>query len=48
MIGAALVPIIATNFGLAAVLAVAGVAYLVAIPAFFSVLKPSELTATAG
>ncbi|HVW91623.1 MAG TPA: hypothetical protein VHB74_03360 [Devosia sp.] len=39
VIGAALVPIIATNFGLAAVLAVAGVAYLIAIPAFFSVLR---------
>jgi spermidine synthase len=40
VIGAALVPIVATNFGLAAVLEIAGVAYLVAIPAFFSVLKP--------
>ncbi|MDR3470782.1 MAG: hypothetical protein P4M09_03695 [Devosia sp.] len=47
VIGAALVPIIATNFGLAAVLGVAGVAYLVAVPAFFSVLRPPK-TALAG
>jgi len=40
VIGAALVPIIATNFGLAAVLEVAGAAYIVAIPAFFAVLRP--------
>jgi len=40
VIGAALVPIVATSFGLAAVLLVAGVAYLVAIPAFFAVLRP--------
>ncbi|MEO8883569.1 MAG: hypothetical protein ABI377_09200 [Devosia sp.] len=48
VIGAALVPIIATNFGLAAVLGVAGVAYLVAIPAFFSVLKPPRIAGAAG
>lgn len=42
VIGAALVPIIATSFGLAAVIAIAGVAYLIAIPAFFGVLKPIE------
>ncbi|RYY03382.1 MAG: hypothetical protein EOO53_07990 [Gammaproteobacteria bacterium] len=40
VIGAALVPIIATSFGLAAVIATAGIAYLIAIPAFFGVLKP--------
>ncbi len=40
VIGAALVPIVATSFGLSAVLWVAGVAYLVAIPAFFAVLLP--------
>jgi hypothetical protein len=40
--GAALVPIIATSFGLAAVIATAGAAYLLAIPAFFGVLKPIE------
>jgi hypothetical protein len=45
VIGAALVPIVATNFGLAAVLEIAGVAYLVAIPAFFSVLKPASVEA---
>ncbi|HTJ58994.1 MAG TPA: hypothetical protein VL418_15755 [Devosiaceae bacterium] len=48
VIGAALVPIIATNFGLAAVLGVAGVAYLVAIPAFFSVLKPAQIVRATG
>ena len=40
VIGAALVPIIATSFGLTAVLLVAGIAYLIAIPAFFAVLLP--------
>ncbi|GGY64776.1 hypothetical protein GCM10011613_05720 [Cellvibrio zantedeschiae] len=40
VIGAALVPIIATSFGLATVIAVAGVAYIIAIPAFMGVLKP--------
>lgn len=42
VIGAALVPIIATSFGLAAVIAVAGAAYLIAIPAFMGVLKPIQ------
>jgi SAM-dependent methyltransferase len=41
VIGAAAVPILATTFGLGTVLAVGGVAYLVAIPAFFAVLLPS-------
>jgi spermidine synthase len=40
VIGAALVPIIATSFGLTAVLVIAGCAYLLAIPAFFAVLRP--------
>ena len=38
--GAAMVPIIATGFGLSAVLMVSGAAYLLAIPAFFAVLMP--------
>lgn len=40
VIGAALVPIVATSFGLVTVLVTAGVAYLLAIPAFFGLLKP--------
>jgi hypothetical protein len=40
VVGAAAVPIIATTFGLGAVLATGGAAYLVAIPAFFAVLLP--------
>ena len=40
VIGAALVPIIATSFGLVAVIVTAGAAYLISIPAFFGVLKP--------
>jgi SAM-dependent methyltransferase len=40
VVGAALVPLVATSFGLAAVLAIGGAAYLVAIPAFFGVLLP--------
>jgi hypothetical protein len=40
VIGAAAVPIVATSFGLAAVLAVSALAYLAAIPAFFAVLLP--------
>jgi SAM-dependent methyltransferase len=40
VIGAAAVPIIATSFGLSAVLMTAGIAYLIAIPAFFAVLLP--------
>jgi hypothetical protein len=40
VIGAASVPIIATLFGLSAVLIIAGGAYLLAIPAFFAVLLP--------
>jgi glucan phosphoethanolaminetransferase (alkaline phosphatase superfamily) len=40
VIGAAMVPIIATSFGLSAVLMIAGCAYLLALPAFFAVLLP--------
>jgi spermidine synthase len=40
VIGAALVPIVATALGLAAVLQVSGVAYLLALPSFFAVLLP--------
>ncbi|MBV9220556.1 MAG: hypothetical protein JOY94_14160 [Methylobacteriaceae bacterium] len=40
VIGAAIVPLVATSFGLAAVLIVSGCAYLLAIPAFFAVLLP--------
>jgi uncharacterized protein YaaW (UPF0174 family) len=42
VIGAALVPVVATSFGLATVLTVSGAAYLVAIPAFFAVLRPLQ------
>jgi SAM-dependent methyltransferase len=54
VIGAAMVPIVATSFGLGAVLTIAGGAYLLAIPAFFAVLlplrrdsAPAQLPATA-
>ena len=40
VIGAAAVPLIATSFGLASVLMLAGAAYLIALPSFFSVLRP--------
>ncbi len=40
VIGAALVPIVATSFGLPAVVLMGAFAYLIALPAFFSVLKP--------
>ena len=40
VIGAALVPIVATAFGLGFVLYVGAAAYLLAIPAFFAVLRP--------
>src|SRR5262249_917455 len=43
VIGAALVPIVATSFGLPAVVLVGAVAYLVALPAFFSVLMPLQV-----
>ena len=40
VIGAAAVPLVATSFGLSRVLGIAGLAYLIAIPAFFAVLRP--------
>lgn len=40
VIGAALVPIVATSFGLPAVVLMGAFAYLIALPAFFSVLMP--------
>jgi hypothetical protein len=40
VIGAAMVPIIATSFGLAAVLQISGMAYLIAAPAFFAIFLP--------
>jgi len=40
VIGAALVPIIATSFGLATVLQISGIAYLIAAPAFFAIFLP--------
>lgn len=42
VIGAAIVPIIATAFGLSTVLFVGAGAYLIAIPAFFAVLLPAR------
>jgi hypothetical protein len=48
VIGAALVPIVATSFGLPAVVLVGAFAYLVALPAFFSVLMPLRPQATGG
>jgi len=38
VIGAAAAPVIATNFGLGAVIEIAGFAYLLALPAFFGVI----------
>jgi hypothetical protein len=40
VIGAALVPLIATSYGLSTVLIVSGGAYLLAMAAFFAVLLP--------
>ncbi|MFB9979752.1 hypothetical protein ACFSQQ_24025 [Mesorhizobium kowhaii] len=45
VIGSAAVPIVATSFGLSAVLQWAAIAYLIAIPAFFAVLLPSKAPA---
>jgi len=42
VIGAAMVPIVATAFGLSSVLFVGAGAYLLAIPAFFAVLLPAR------
>lgn len=40
VIASAAIPVLATSFGLTAVVQFAGVAYLIAIPAFFAVLLP--------
>lgn len=48
VIGAALVPIVATSFGLPAVVLVGAFAYLIALPAFFSVIMPLQPRATGG
>ncbi len=42
VIGAALVPIIATSYGLSTVLIVSGCAYLLAMAVFFAVLLPLQ------
>ncbi len=42
VIGAALVPVLSTSFGLHSVLAVSGLAYLLAMPMFYAVLKPLD------
>ncbi len=42
VIGSAAIPVLATSFGLTSVLQIAGVAYLLAIPAFFAVLLPAS------
>jgi spermidine synthase len=47
VVGAALVPIIATSFGLSTVLIVSGCAYLLALPAFYGVLLPARQPGTA-
>ncbi|MBS0461869.1 MAG: hypothetical protein JSS41_05290 [Proteobacteria bacterium] len=46
VIGAALVPIIATGYGLAAVLQISGVAYLLAASAFFAIFLPVRAPCT--
>jgi len=43
VIGAALVPIVATTFGLSMVLTISGIAYFLALPSFFAVLLPKSL-----
>lgn len=40
VIGAAIVPIMATSFGLGSVLQISGLAYLIAAPAFFAIFLP--------
>ncbi len=47
VIGAAAAPVIATNFGLGAVIEIAGVAYLLALPAFFGVIAAESRKARA-
>jgi len=38
-------PVIATNFGLGAVIEIAGLAYLLALPAFFGVIAVDKFAA---
>ncbi len=45
VVGSVLVPLVAVHFGLDAVLVVACVAYLLALPAFFALLKPRPAAA---
>ena len=45
VIGAAAAPVIATNFGLGAVIEIAGCAYLLALPAFFGVIAVDKSVA---
>ena len=47
VVGAAAAPVIATNFGLAAVIEIAGLAYLLAIPAFYGVIASGPVEARA-
>ena len=47
VIGAAAAPVIATNFGLGAVIEIAAVAYLLALPAFFGVIAVDKSVANA-
>ncbi len=47
VIGAAAAPVIATNFGLGAVIEIASVAYLLALPAFFGVIAAERRKALA-
>ncbi len=46
VIGAAAAPVVATNFGLGAVIEIAGLAYLLALPAFFGVIAVDKFAAT--
>ena len=47
VIGAAAAPVIATNFGLGAVIEIAAFAYLLALPAFFGVIAVDKSVADA-
>jgi spermidine synthase len=47
VIGAAAAPVVATNFGLGAVIEIAGFAYLLALPAFFGVIAVDKSAANA-
>jgi len=47
VIGAAAAPVVATNFGLGAVIEIAGFAYLLALPAFFGLIAVDKSAAQA-